>query len=249
MISYQSSKYWRQSWLVALIGGLAVGALVWWWQGHSEDEAVTTASSQAASGRATAAPSSLTAPSGGTAGPTGVFAAEDDRPSDYTAEDWAALKVAMSRVPNGKAEMARIVSYLRFQRTFERWQALDETRDAQQRHQLAESLLARIPEHLAKADIMMSEALLMSTVLMADLVPDEGRREQRLEAWRQTLEAAVPSSDDEQRERQAQQLTEYKRRQAALVDEWHAKPAASRDQAKLEDDLEEARRAVYSDKP
>jgi hypothetical protein len=169
----------------------------------------------------------------------------DGRPSDFTPEDWAALKAAMSSQPNGKAEMERVVTYLRFQRSFEQWQALADSRDVQQRHQLAESLLTQVPDRLSKGEVTLGEALLLSTALLTDLESDERLREQRLIQMRNKFEALAPQPDAEQAAREAERQTEFKRRQSAIVASWQAQPEGKRDQAALERDLEAARRAVY----
>jgi hypothetical protein len=248
MISYQSTKVWQRSWFAALIGGLAVGGGVWWWQSQPEADPATEVSSSASSpakGVSNRIPALAAAPitSGAASTPTVL---PDGRPSDFTPEDWAALKAAMSTQPNAKAETERVVKYLRFQRSFEQWQALADSNDVQQRHQLAESLLGQVPERLTKGEVTMGEALLLSTALMTDLQPDERLRAQRLEDLRAKLAAAAPQPDEEQMAREAERLTEFKRRQAATMAAWQAKPEGSRDQAALERDLEAARRAVYS---
>ncbi|MBA4108557.1 MAG: hypothetical protein C0487_03055 [Leptothrix sp. (in: Bacteria)] len=244
MITYQeSTKFWQRSWFAALIGGLAVGGGVWWWQAHQEAidarEVSSPASSPAAAPQRPAVAELVTGPA---STPT-VLA--DGRPSDFTPEDWAALKAAMSSQPNGKAEMERVVTYLRFQRSFEQWQALAESSDVKQRHQLAENLLTQVPDRLAKGEVTMGEALLLSTALLTDLESDERLREQRLAAMRTRLEGQAPQPDAEQAAREAERLTEFKRRQSAIVASWQAQPEGKRDQAALERDLEAARRAVY----
>ena len=55
----------------------------------------------------------------------------------------------------------------------------------------------------------------------------------------------MPVPDAEQQAREAALLAEYKRREAAIVADWQARPAAERSQARLEEALEGARRAVY----
>lgn len=245
MITYQeSTKFWQRSWFAALIGGLAVGGGVWWWQAHQEavdaSEVVSSAASVPVS--TPQRPVFAEVVAGAASTPT-VLA--DGRPSDFTPEDWAALKAAMSSQPNGQAEMQRVVTYLRFQRSFEQWQALADARDVQQRHQLAEGLLTQVPDRLAKGEVTMGEALLLSTALLTDLESDERLREQRLIEMRNKFEALAPQPDAEQAAREAERLTEFKRRQSAIVASWQAQPEGKRDQAALERDLESARRAVY----
>lgn len=245
MITYQeSTKFWQRSWFAALIGGLAVGGGVWWWQAHQEALDASEVASSAASAPVSTPQRPVFAEvvSGAASTPT-VLA--DGRPSDFTPEDWAALKAAMSSQPNGKAEMERVVTYLRFQRSFEQWQALADSRDVQQRHQLAESLLTQAPDRLSKGEVTLGEALLLSTALLTDLESDERLREQRLIQMRNKFEALAPQPDAEQAAREAERQTEFKRRQSAIVASWQAQPEGKRDQAALERDLEAARRAVY----
>ncbi|MDO9004350.1 MAG: hypothetical protein Q7V20_12940 [Aquabacterium sp.] len=245
MITYQeSTKFWQRSWFAALIGGLAVGGGVWWWQAHQEAlDASEVVSSGASAPVSTPQRPVFAAVVDGAASTPTVLA--DGRPSDFTPEDWAALKAAMSTQPNGQAEMERVVTYLRFQRSFEQWQALADSRDVQQRHQLAESLLNQVPDRLSKGEVTMGEALLLSTALLTDLEADEHLREQRLTQMRNKFEALSPQPDVEQAAREAERLTEFKRRQSAIVASWQAQPEGKRDQAALERDLESARRAVY----
>jgi len=247
MISYQeSTKFWQRSWFAALIGGLAVGGGVWWWQAHQDAEQAAEAAASAASAVHAGDPRrpvfATPVPAETASVPT-VLA--DGRPSDFTPEDWAALKAAMSGQPNGQAEMDRVVAYLRFQRHFEQWQALADSRDVAKRHQLAEGLLSQVPDRMSKGEVTAGEALLLSTALLTDLQPDEKLREQRLADMRARLEAVAPQADAEQAAREADAQTEFKRRQSAIVAAWQAKPEGSRDQAALERDLEAARRAVY----
>ncbi|RZL03171.1 MAG: hypothetical protein EOP36_05910 [Rubrivivax sp.] len=243
MISYQeSTKFWQRSWFAALIGGLAVGGGVWWWQAHQDAE---QAAEVAASGQASAPQKPVFAAPVAAAPASVPTILADGRPSDFTPEDWAALKAAMSNQPNAKSEMERVVTYLRFQRSFEQWQALADSRDVAKRHQLAESLLGQVPERMSKGEVTAGEALLLSTALLTDLQPDASLREQRLADMRAKIEAAAPRSSAEQAARDEEILQDLKRRESAIVSAWRAKPEGSRDQAALERDLEEARRAVY----
>lgn len=246
MISYQeNTKFWQRSWFAALIGGLAVGGGVWWWQAHRDaEQAAEAAAAQVAAASGPQKPVFATpvATTGPASAPTVL---PDGRPSDFTPEDWAALKAAMSNQPNGQAEMARVVAYLRFQRTFEQWQALADSRDAAKRHQLAESLLTQLPERMSKGEVTSGEALLLSNALLTDLQPDENLREARLADMRAKLQAAAPRSDAAQAARDLEIRDELQRREKAIIADWQSKPEASRSQLALERDLEAARRSVY----
>ena len=245
MITYQeSTRFWQRSWFAALIGGLAVGGGVWWWQAHQEAMQASEMASSAASAPMATPQKPVFAAAVAGAGSTPTVLA-DGRPSDFTPEDWAALTAAMSSQPNGKAEMARVVTYLRFQRSFEQWQALADSRDAQQRHQLAESLLTQVPDRLTKGEVTMGEALLLSTALLTDLESDERLREQRLAEMRRKLEAMAPQPDKEQAARDAELSAEFRQRESAIVAAYQALPEGKRDPTVLARDLDTARRAVY----
>jgi hypothetical protein len=248
MISYQeSTKFWQRSWFAALIGGLAVGGGVWWWQAHQDaEQAAEVASSAAASSAQGSDPRRPVFATPVTADAASVpTVLPDGRPSDFTPEDWAALKAAMSGQPNAKAEMDRVVAYLRFQRNFEQWQALADSRDVAKRHELAENLLGQVPDRMSKGEVTAGEALLLSTALLTDLQPDENLRQQRLAQMRTKLEAVAPRTDAEQAARDAAAHNEFSDRQAAIMAAWQAKPESSRDRAALERDLEAARLSVY----
>ncbi len=168
--------------------------------------------------------------------------------ADVTPDALAILKAAMVKQPNSAGEAERVVSYLNYQHRFEYWQSLEGSRNVQQRHQLAESLLEEMPARLAKSEFSMPESLMMIAVLLADLEPDETKREQRLQEWQGKLNAVAPqpAEFDEHMMLEKQRVTEFKRAQAVAFAEWQTLPPEQRTQAKLEEALEAARRASYS---
>ncbi|MDE2592770.1 MAG: hypothetical protein KGL57_00925 [Burkholderiales bacterium] len=248
MITYQSRQGWRRPWVGALlVGALLVGALVgataWWWLTRA-DESVPA---RVEPGRPASWPAVAAGPKlveSALVTPPPVLA--DGRPADFTPEDWAALKEAMAKTPNPKAETERVLKYLRFQRGFEQWQSLKGSPDVAHRQELAKRLLEQVPERLRQGEASMGEALMLATALWTDLEPNEDLRKQRIDEAKNILINAAPKPDAEQVAQDASRLTEYKRREAAIVADWQAKPAAQRDQAKLEEALESARRAVYA---
>ncbi|HET8871335.1 MAG TPA: hypothetical protein VFM48_12895 [Aquabacterium sp.] len=225
--------------------GAAVGAAIWWWGSQpAQVNAPPAAPSDsragqipAVTGNATLVESALIAPP-----PT----LEDGRPADFSPEDWTALKSAMAKTPNPKAETERVVRYLRFQRGFDQWQNLKDSPDVAHRQELAKRLLEQVPERLRNGEVTMGEALMLATALWSDLEPNEDLRKQRIEEAKALLANAAPKPDAEQQAKDAALLAEYKRREAAIVADWQAKPVAQRDQSKLEEALESARRAVYA---
>ncbi len=246
MAVYQDSKISPRVWLAGL-GVCAVAGLgFWWWSGSTGEtsgaaESLTAASAAASGGAAMWA-------SAGSGMPTQV---PEANVPEVAPDALAILKAAMAKQPNAAGEAERVVSYLNYQHRFEYWQSLEGSRNVQQRHQLAESLLQELPARLAKGEFSMPEAVMMVSVLLADLESDEPKRDQRLQEWQGKLltVAPQPAEFDEQWMMEKQRLTEAKRGQAVAFAEWQALPAEQRTQAKLEEALEAARRLAYGASP
>ena len=241
MISIQRAKFWQQAWFAALVGSVAVGGLVWWLQAHPGGEPATVVSSAASGNVGAAHVGQAGQPIPGGA----AVILPDGRPSDVTPEEWQALKTAAAQEAHPEAELQRMVTYLRFQRGFAQWQALKDSPDAAVRQALARQLLNDLPQRVSNGEVSSGEAYLISAALINDLETDESARKQRMDAYKATLVEAAPKPDAAKQEQEARQLAEYKRREAAIVADWQSRPVASRDQAKLEQALEDARRAVY----
>lgn len=238
MISYESPKVWQRTWFLALLLGAGVGVAVWWWQAYM----------QAPAEEAQPLPKPATHASVPTVDvallvPPKIM--DDGRPADFSPEDWAALKDALSKTPNPRAELERIVKYLRFQKGFEQWQALQDGPDVATRHRLAERLLDQVPERMKQGEMTYGEAQMLEAALLADIEPNEEVRKQRLERLQGLLAGSVPKAEAEQQVRDAAMLAEYKRREAAIVAAFQALPENKRDQAQLGKDLDAARVAVY----
>ena len=164
----------------------------------------------------------------------------------HSAEEWRALKNAVANTPNPKVETERIVKYLRFQRGFEQWQALKGSPDVAHRQELAKQLLQQLPERLRQGEASMGEAVMLAAALWDDLEPNEQIRKQRVDEAKAMLANAAPKPDPAEQAKDVALQAEYKRREAAIVADWQARPAAQRDQAKLEEALDAARQAVYA---
>jgi len=240
MISYSRPQFWQRTWFTLLCMGVAVAAVVaWWmWQGHS---AGATAPEVVAPARVT----SGVAEAAARAGLQEPALLSDGRPADFSAEEWSALKEAMKQSSQPEAELKRVVAYLRFQKRFDQWHGLRESADVGLRRQVAASLVEQVPERLKEGEVTMGEAQLLLTALWADLEPDQARRRQRIEEGVKILQSAAPQPDADQARREADRLTEYKRRESAIVLEYQARPEAQRDPAWLEAQLDDARKAVY----
>lgn len=239
MITYSSPKFWQRTWFTLVCMAVAALAVVgWWWRAQG---ALTSALPAGAQGQVAA--TAQARPVGGSLAAPTVLG--DGRPSDFSAQEWSALKEAMAQAAQPEAELKRVVEYLRFQKRFERWQGLRESPDAGQRQQLAASLLDQVPERLRQGEVSMGEAQMLLSALWADVEPDESRRRQRIEEGIALLKDAAPRPDAEQQKRDAALLSEYKRREAAILLEYQSRPDAQRDPAWLEAQLDAARRSVY----
>lgn len=240
MISYSRPQFWQRTWFMLLCMGVAAAAVVaWWmWQGRSAANAEGGA----------AVPARVSSGSAGAVARAGLSEPpllSDGRPLDFSPEEWAALKEAMKQSPHPETELKRVVAYLRFQKRFDQWQSLRDSPDAGLRRQVAASLVEQVPERLREGEVTMGEAQLLLSALWSDLEPDEVRRRQRIEEGIKILQAAAPQPDADQARREADRLTEYKRRESAIVLEYQSRPEAQRDPAWLEAQLDNARRAVY----
>ncbi|MDQ5926395.1 MAG: hypothetical protein QG554_1337 [Pseudomonadota bacterium] len=244
MISYEQSKIWQRPWVMALTLGLAVLAVVAWWQGadgSSEPDATTQQTASAVRGSASlpAPETLLTTPVPG----------DGTRPPDFSDEEWGLLNIAARESEQPQVELARMVSYLRFQKGFAQWQALQNSPDVAARHRLAEQLLAQLPERIKHGEMGAGEINLIQQALLMDLVPDEAQRQTRLKQAQADLVQAAPSVDTTQQALESTRRNEYKRREAAIVAAYQSRPEAQRNPAQLEAALEEARRAVYQPTP
>jgi hypothetical protein len=242
MITYQNARWWQSSWLIFLVVVASVAGGAWWWSGMQAQPtpAALAGSPGAKGGHKAGMPDSAILLE-----PTVM---DDGRPSDFSPDDWAALKEAMAKTPNPRAEMSRVVKYLRFQKGFEQWQSLDASADLGKRHQLAQRLLEQVPERLQQSEVTYGEAMLIQSALLADLEPNEALRKQKLEALQEQLKAASPQVDPQQAARDEDLEREYKRREAAIVSDYQSRPEAQRNHEKFEQDLDAARRAVWGSK-
>lgn len=189
-------------------------------------------------------------PQASTGNPTPVESAAptvqvDGRPSDVSSDDWAALQAALAKVGMPATEAARIVDYNRYQRQYETWQNLDQDRDPARRRRVAQSLMNELPAHVGKGDFTLLEAVLIGSSLIAEIEPDTARRTARLDAWQAQVLTVLPvPTEAETKSNDATRETELKRRQSQAFADWQAKTdPAERSPARLEQAMEEVRRA------
>lgn len=239
MITYERTKLWQRPGVIALALVALLLTMLAWWQ-SDQGESRRSAHNQPRSGGTgdTGSPTSL---------PPLTAKLPDDgsRPADFSAEEWTTLTSAAAESERPQLELARLAGYLRFQKGFASWQALHNSPDVAARHRLAEQLLAQVPERLRQGEIGAGEATLLQQALLSDLVPDETQRQQRLTLAQAELAQAMRPVDSTQQAQDEARHQEYKRREAAIVADYQARPEAQRNPAQLETALEDARRAVY----
>ena len=241
MITIEKNRS-RQSLVIAAVLAVA-GGLAYWAFAPQGGEATSGGASGAASGMWPGWSSASQAAPGGAGG--SILA--DARLSGLSAEDMSALETSLKGHPNPKAEAARIVSYLQYQRGFETWQTLDETKEAQKRREMAQALMKELPERLKAGEFTLIESALMGTVLLAEIESDEASRTQKVEAWQAMLSTLVPDFADENATVNRNKETEYMRRRATAFGDWqNSSDPVQRSPAKLEQAMEEIRREYVS---
>lgn len=238
MITIEKNRSWTG---LAIVATVAVAGGLAWWAFAPQGETGVTPSSEASGSMWQW--SSASGASQGAAPATSILA--DAKLSGVPSEDMDALESSLARAhPNAKAEAARIVSYVQYNRTFEAWQGLDEQKQKRERRQLAEGLFKELPDRLKAGEFTLMEAALMGAVLIADAEPDEARRTQRVEAWQSQLMSIVPNPEDETRLAAQNRETEYMRRRATAFGEWQSQTdPALRTPAKLAQAMAEINRA------
>jgi len=248
MITVEKSRSWQGLAIAAALAAAAAGA--YWAFGPSNDSGTAQSASSAGNGMWPGMGNSASVVASGLPELNPPVLA-DGRPADLSEADWNALEAALKRQPNAKAEAARIVSYLRYQKAFETWQNLDEQRDARKRREMAEALMSELPERMKSGEFTLVEATLMGVVLVADMEPDETKRAQRAEAWQakvgSMVSAMVTNPEDETQMAALNRETEFKRRRASAFGEWQLKTdPAERSPAKLSQAMEDVQRMYNS---
>lgn len=122
------------------------------------------------------------------------------RPAFVSDMEWRVLQAVAAQHADPKAELARLVANLGFNKRRTAWEGLVKLEDAVQRRQLAASLLAEIPERVRGQALDLTQAKALQQQLLAEIVDDPAARAVRLQAEQQRLprlleaEAAARSS-------------------------------------------------------
>lgn len=101
------------------------------------------------------------------------------RPDAISDLEWQVLQGVAAQHADPKAELARLVANLRFNKACEQWRALSSPDHTARRQVLAAQLLAEIPDRVAGQALDADAAKTLQRQLLADLVSDPAQREQR----------------------------------------------------------------------
>jgi hypothetical protein len=249
MISVDSSS--NRSTTIGIAVAVLVGAGVsWWWLGGTSGSAdAPEQSASAASVASTAMPSpeqpvivpERRVPEGREA-EVGVRLAP--LPDEAASSVDEGLRRVLTARGGGDKEIERVTAFLDFQRQFERFQDISQDPSkAALKGPLARKLFDMLPERVKRAELSQPEGLLLCSILLETLEPNENRRSDRLSECSDALTAVAPKTDTEQQAHEVDCHLEFRRRENALVAEYQA--SERRDPVKLARDLEEARKAIY----
>lgn len=103
--------------------------------------------------------------------------------------DVAALREALAGRPDAQAEVQRIVAFARFRDRVAAFGSGREGMSAAERARLAREILAELPEHVARHEIVPVQAQAMTAALLSDAEADPGVRAAQLEASRRQWDA------------------------------------------------------------
>jgi phospholipase C accessory protein PlcR len=136
---------------------------------------------------------------------TAASAAPGPRPSDASvpasaapaiepgpaerALDVSALRATLAGQPDADAQVRRIVALARFRDQIAAYASSGEAMPAAERAQTARQLLAELPEHVARNEILPIQAEAMSATLLIDAEPDPAAREAKIAAARAQWDA------------------------------------------------------------
>lgn len=160
-------------------------------------------------------------------------------PPGVSADEWARIEAELAMQPDGAAELRRLAAYLAWSHAARRWR--DPALPAGERGALAAQVEAGLDERLRRREVSAAEARLIKAALLESRIADDETRAAALARW----QAAQPGGAFAAAQADARQAG-FAREQAALVTAWSARPAAQRDPAALEAELEALRRARFA---
>jgi hypothetical protein len=158
------------------------------------------------------------------------------------AAELQALRRELADHPDGEAEVQRIVAFLNFSRE---WARFDEVRrsgsaNLDSLRLQAAQLDGALAERWRRSEITGAQALQLKSVLLEVLVDDPNSRRAALSDWVKAHEPARGS---------ASSSDSFELAKARLIAAWRAQPAAQRQSAVLEMQLEKLRTQHFANAP
>ena len=102
---------------------------------------------------------------------------------------------------------------------------------------------------VARREMTAGEARMLATVLLQDRTGSAEELHQAVRAQLEKVQAALPAPDAQQQAQARVRMAAYQRKEAAIVAQWQATPAAQRNQQWLESELDAARRSTLEAVP
>jgi phospholipase C accessory protein PlcR len=124
--------------------------------------------------------------------PAQAKASPSDAPAMGPAEralDVAALRRALAERPDAQAQLQRIVAFARFRDLVTAYGTGKQSMNAAERARLARQIIAELPEHVARNEVLPVQAQAMTAALLIDADPDPVTRSAELEASRRQWDA------------------------------------------------------------
>lgn len=103
--------------------------------------------------------------------------------------DLAALRRSLAGRPDGEAETQRIVAFARFRDRMDAYAQDKDRMPAAEQSQTAREILAELPEHVARNEIVPVQAEALTAALLIDAEPDPVAREIQLQAAQRQWDA------------------------------------------------------------
>lgn len=103
-----------------------------------------------------------------------------ERPDFVSPMEWRVLKSVSAGEPDSDRELTRLVNRLRFAKLRKHWDRLKGSDHVDKRHAIARQLLDDIPQRVDQREMDTSQAQQLQQQLLADLIPDQEKRRQRV---------------------------------------------------------------------
>lgn len=164
---------WRRAWLIA---ASLIALAVWRYEQPSEAAADVDART---SERNRTAPASSPMPSPSSAKHIEAIPSTAEAGSSERQIDLAGLRKALEGQPDAEAQVQRVIAFARFRDRVAAYGKGKGAMSATERARVARDILAELPEHVARNEIVPVQAQVMTAALLIDAEPDPLARNAR----------------------------------------------------------------------